>query len=66
MICSICGGDMIWQCDYDYEDFGCDGEGIVSIWDCPKCGTEVLFYIPSNVDAKPDELVLEESDGKEM
>lgn len=62
MICSICGNELVWQCDYDFEDLGREGEGIVSVWNCPKCGTEVELYIPSELNVKPEELHLVESE----
>lgn len=62
MICSVCGSEMHWQCDYDYEDYGCDGDGIVSVWDCPKCGTEFVVYMPSDANVSSEELVFENDD----
>jgi hypothetical protein len=28
---------MIWGADFDFSDFGYDGEGIVSSFGCPNC-----------------------------
>ena len=39
--CGMCGGALIWQSDYDFEDFGYEGKGIVSVATCSKCGAEV-------------------------
>lgn len=36
--CIMCGAELIWQNDYDFEDYGIEGEGVVSTWDCPNCG----------------------------
>ncbi len=34
MKCPRCNEDMLWSNDFDYEDVGMYGEGIVSIYDC--------------------------------
>ena len=28
---------MIWQNDFSFEDYGLDGEGIVTVLYCPNC-----------------------------
>ena len=43
--CIICGEQLIWQNDFDWEDYGREGEGIVSVWICSKCGAEHEVYI---------------------
>ena len=43
--CFECGSELHWQSDFDFEDYGREGEGIVSNWVCPKCGTEYEVYI---------------------
>jgi len=35
--CWFCGGEMIWGSDFDFEDIGYEGEGIVSSFSCQKC-----------------------------
>ncbi len=37
---------VVWQCDYSYEDFGYEGEGIVQICHCANCGAEIEYRIP--------------------
>ncbi len=37
---------LIWDCDYDYEDFGYEGKGIVQLLHCASCGAEVEYRIP--------------------
>lgn len=42
--CFRCGcKSLVWQNDYDTEDFGYEGEGIVSLLTCSneKCRSEV-------------------------
>ena len=36
---------VCWNCDYDFEDFGYDGEGIVHICTCSNCGAEIEYRI---------------------
>lgn len=45
--CFHCGNkSVIWDCDYDYEDFGLEGEGIVQCLHCTECGAQIEYYIP--------------------
>ena len=48
MNCYHCNTDLICGGDHDYEDYGYEGEGIVSNLSCPNedCGVElVLVYM---------------------
>lgn len=36
---------LCWECDYNFEDFGYDGEGIVQILHCRNCGADVEYRI---------------------
>lgn len=46
MKCWHCNSDVIWGGDHSYEDYGLEGEGIVSNLSCSnkECDTEVLTY----------------------
>lgn len=37
--CWHCGGAMIWQSDFSFEDYGMDEDGIVSVLCCISCDT---------------------------
>lgn len=37
-----------WDCDYDFKDYGLDGEGIVQCCHCNNCGTDIVYYINLN------------------
>lgn len=39
---------VIWDCDYDFEDFGYEGEGIVHVLHCTHCGAEIEYDCPSD------------------
>lgn len=47
MKCSLCKKELVWGGDDTYEDYGLEGEGIVSSFSCPNhdCEVEeVLIY----------------------
>ena len=39
--CPACGGQLIWQSDFAFEDCGYDGDGIVTMYVCAQCGADV-------------------------
>ena len=42
--CWFCGCEMIWGSDFMFEDYGIEGDGIVSSLSCPNCGASADFY----------------------
>lgn len=36
---------VAWECDYSFEDYGLDGEGIIHVCHCGNCGAEIEYYI---------------------
>lgn len=47
MNCPRCNKEVIWGGDHSYEDYGLEGEGIVSNISCPNddCSVEtILIY----------------------
>lgn len=44
--CYLCGNEVIWQCDYSFDEVGIGDEddGIVSIYSCPRCGAHIEVY----------------------
>lgn len=40
---------VVWQCDYSFEDFGLEGEGIVHTCQCSNCGADIIYMIPEDV-----------------
>ena len=44
--CYACESEMIWGNDFSFEDYGHEGEGIVSCFSCPECDTYAEFYTP--------------------
>ena len=39
MECFKCNGRVVWQNDFDTEDLGIEGEGMVSYYFCSECNT---------------------------
>ena len=52
MNCWHCTKKLIWGGDNDYEDYGLEGEGIVSNLSCSNCDVFVLVYCPIDKDQK--------------
>ena len=47
IICSLCKKELIWNNDFDYEDYGREGGGIVGVYSCVnnKCSVEdIIIY----------------------
>lgn len=44
--CIHCGGNLVWQNDFDFEDCGYDGCGVVTFWHCSQCGAEIEVKLP--------------------
>lgn len=37
---------VIWDCDFSFEDYGYDGEGIIHECHCENCGARIMYFIP--------------------
>lgn len=44
MNCWFCGGNMSWESDADFEDYGINGDRIVASLTCSECGATAEFY----------------------
>lgn len=40
-----CTNGVIWDNDFDFSDYGYDGEGIVHVCHCVNCGAEIEYKI---------------------
>lgn len=45
MNCHFCGGKLIWGNDFSFEDYGIEGEGIVTSMTCSGCGATWEGYL---------------------
>lgn len=44
--CFHCGAKaVIWDCDFSFEDYGLDGEGIIQECHCDSCGARIIYEI---------------------
>ena len=47
--CFHCGNkSVLWDSDFDFEDMGYEGIGIVHICHCTNCGAEIEYRISNN------------------
>ena len=46
MKCWHCGNDMIWGGDFSFEDYGEEGEGIISNFSCSVCPASAEVRLP--------------------
>ena len=52
--CFHCGERaVIWGCDFSFEDYGMEGEGIVHELHCSNCGAEILYMVSAEEDEEP-------------
>ena len=36
---------VIWDCDFTFEDYGYDGDGIIHECHCENCGARIMYFI---------------------
>lgn len=45
-ICPNCGSEkVIWKSDFDFEDYGMEGKGIVHEMECADCGAFIICMV---------------------
>lgn len=42
---------MSWDSDVAFSDIGIDGNGVISFYECLKCGTTVEIRIPEETES---------------
>ena len=47
MNCWFCGGKLIWGCDFSFDDYGIEGDGIVATLRCSNetCNADFEGYL---------------------
>lgn len=54
--CFHCGEKaVIWDSDFDTEDYGYEPGGIVHVCHCTNCGAEIMYIIPCDSDEEEEE-----------
>ena len=44
--CFHCGAkSVIWDCDFSFEDYGEEGDGIIHECHCTSCGAQITYRI---------------------
>lgn len=36
---------VVWDADFDFEDYGIPGKGVIHECHCTNCGAEITYYI---------------------
>ena len=54
MKCWHCKNELTWGGDFDYEDYGLSGKGMVSNLSCSKCDAHVEVYLPLDYEEEYD------------
>ena len=45
--CFHCGKKSVyWDSDFDFEDYGLEGQGIVHVCHCANCGADTEYKVP--------------------
>ena len=66
MKCWHCNSEVIWGGDHTYEDYGRDGDGIVSNLSCSgNCGAFYLCYLDLEEESNGEKEIITASDKSE-
>ena len=41
---------VIWSADFDFSDYGLEGQGLVHCLHCSNCGAEIEYYVRTDID----------------
>lgn len=50
--CWFCGEEMIWNADFDNEDYGYEYEGMVAVLVCSGCGAMAEYHTAEPTEEK--------------
>lgn len=54
--CFHCGEKaVVWLADFDFEDYGYDGTGIIHVCHCTNCGAEITYAISDDYEYEDEE-----------
>lgn len=54
--CFHCGSrTVIWDADFDYDDYGMEGEGIIHECHCTHRGARITYFVPCDDEENEDE-----------
>ena len=53
--CFHCGmKSVVWDCDYDFADFGYEGKVLYIFCHCENCGADIEYRIPIREEDESD------------
>ena len=53
--CFHCGARAVgWEADFEYDDMGYEGEGLVQFCSCQNCGAQIEYDIPNETEEKQE------------
>ena len=47
--------NVIWDADYDFSDYGYEGEGVVHACHCRMCKAEIIYIVPAHPEEEDNE-----------
>lgn len=62
MKCWHCGHELVWGCDFSFDDYCMDGDGIVSTFSCSNCPAEATLTLPFDEEDESDVIPSVEGD----
>ena len=65
MKCWHCNSEVIWGGDFDFEDYGMDGKGIVSNLSCSNCKAFYECYLDLEEESNGEKEIITASDKSE-
>ena len=46
---------VVWDADFDLEDYGMEGIGVVGEYHCAKCGAEITCIVRENNEGEQED-----------
>ena len=62
MKCWHCNSEVIWGGDFDFEDYGMDGKGIVSNLTCSNCKAYYECYLDLEEESNGEKEIVSSQD----
>jgi len=62
MNCWHCNSEVIWGGDFDFEDYGMEGEGIVSNLTCSNCKAYYECYLDFEEESNGEKEIISSQD----
>lgn len=41
---------VIWDNDFDFDDYGYEGDGVVHVLHCTNCGAEIEYRVKNDIE----------------